>query len=148
MGEGAPDLAVRRLDPRAVVPARVHPGDAGLDLVAVEACDLPPGGRAAVPTGLAVAIPPGFAGLVVPRSGLSRRHGVTVANAPGLIDAGYRGELIVLLVNLGAEPHRVEPGDRVAQLVVTPVALAAPVEVGELPPSDGRGQGGFGSTGA
>ena len=143
-----PDLPVRRLRPDAVVPARAHPGDAGLDLVAVEACDLPPGGRAAVPTGIAVAIPPGHAGLVVPRSGLARRHGVTVANAPGLIDAGYRGEVVVLLVNLGDAAHRVEAGDRVAQLVVTPVAVAAPRETDALPESDGRGEGGFGSTGA
>jgi dUTP pyrophosphatase len=95
-----------------------------------------------------VAIPAGHAGLVVPRSGLARRHGVTVANAPGLIDAGYRGELLVLLVNLGTETHRIAPGDRVAQLVVVPVALLAPVEVDALPDSDGRGEGGFGSTGA
>jgi dUTP pyrophosphatase len=144
----APDLPVRRLHPGAVLPARAHPGDAGLDLVAVEAADLPPGGRAAVPTGIAVAIPEGFAGLVVPRSGLARRHGVTVTNAPGLIDAGYRGELIVLLVNLGDAPHRIEPGDRIAQLVITPVSLGLPVEADELPASDGRGAGGFGSTGA
>lgn len=143
-----PDLPVRRLDPRAVMPSRAHPGDAGLDLVALDPCDLAPGARAAVPTGLAVAVPVGFAGLVVPRSGLARRHGVTVANAPGLIDAGYRGELIVLLVNLGEAPHRVAVGDRVAQLVIAPVSIAAPVEVGELPPSDGRDAGGFGSTGA
>lgn len=143
-----PDLPVRRLHPGAVVPRRAHPGDAGLDLVASEARDLAPGARAAVPTGIAVAIPEGHAGLVVPRSGLARRHGVTVANAPGLIDSGYRGELIVLLVNLGDEAHRVEAGDRVAQLVVTPVALCAPREAEELPLSDGRGEGGFGSTGA
>jgi dUTP pyrophosphatase len=142
------ELPVRRLDPRAVIPARAHPGDAGLDLVAIEARELAPGGRAAVPTGLAVAIPAGHAGLVVPRSGLARRHGVTVANAPGLIDAGYRGELLVLLVNLGTQTHRIAPGDRVAQLVVVPVALPAPVEVDALPDSDGRGEGGFGSTGA
>ena len=104
--------------------------------------------RAACPTGLAVAIPEGHAGLVVPRSGLARRHGVTVANAPGLIDAGYRGELTVVLVNLGQEVHRIAPGDRIAQLVVVPVALPAPVAVDELPASDGRGEGGFGSTGA
>jgi dUTP diphosphatase len=142
------ELPVRRLDPRAVIPARAHPGDAGLDLVAIEARELEPGGRAAVPTGLAVAIPAGHAGLVVPRSGLARRHGVTVANAPGLIDAGYRGELLVLLVNLGTQTHRIAPGDRVAQLVVVPVALPAPVEVDALPDSDGRGEGGFGSTGS
>lgn len=148
MTDGPPDLPVRRLHPDAVVPVRAHPGDAGLDLVAVGTHELPPGGRGAVPTGLAVAIPEGHAGLVVPRSGLARRHGVTVANAPGLIDAGYRGELIVLLVNLGAEVHRIAPGDRVAQLVVVPVSLAAAREVDELPASDGRGEGGFGSTGA
>jgi dUTP pyrophosphatase len=141
------DLPVRRLRPEAVLPARAHPGDAGLDLVAAEACDLPPGGRAAVPTGLAVAIPEGHAGLVVPRSGLARRHGVTVANAPGLIDPGYRGELLVLLVNLGSSSHRIAPGDRIAQLVIVPVAVAEATEVDRLPPSDGRGEGGFGSTG-
>lgn len=139
---------MRRLHPDAVVPARAHPGDAGLDLVAIAPHDLPPGGRVAVPTGLAVAIPQGHAGLVVPRSGLARRHGVTVANAPGLIDSGYRGELIVLLVNLGDAPHAIAAGDRVAQLVITPVADATPREVETLPGSDGRGEGGFGSTGA
>jgi dUTP pyrophosphatase len=142
------NLPVRRLRPEGRLPVRAHPGDAGLDLVAAEAAELPPGGRAAVPTGLAVAIPDGHAGLVVPRSGLARRHGVTVANAPGLIDAGYRGELMVLLVNLGDAPHRVDAGDRIAQLVIVPVALAVPVETAELPASDGRGEGGFGSTGA
>jgi dUTP pyrophosphatase len=140
-------LQVTKLRPDAIVPTRAHPGDAGLDLCAVEACDLAPGGRDAVPTGLAVAIPPGWAGLVVPRSGLARRHGVTVANAPGLIDAGYRGELQVLLVNLSDRPHRVEVGDRVAQLVCVPVDGGDAVLVDELPPSDGRGDGGFGSTG-
>lgn len=140
-------IAFRRLRPEARLPVRAHPGDAGLDLVAAEARELAPGGRAAVPTGLAVAVPDGFAGLVLPRSGLAREHGVTVANAPGLIDAGYRGELVVLLVNLGAEPFRIGPGDRIAQLVVVPVGLAPAVEVDELPPSDGRGGGGFGSTG-
>ena len=143
------ELAIRRLRPDAQVPRRAHPSDAGLDLAAVEPLELAPGERGAVPTGLAVAIPAGHAGLVVPRSGLARRHGVTVTNAPGLIDAGYRGELQVLLVNLGAEPYRIEAGDRVAQLVVVPVALPAPVEVDELPEAgDGRGAGGFGSSGA
>jgi dUTP pyrophosphatase len=144
----APVLAVRRLCEEARPPARAHPGDAGLDLAAAEGCELAPGGRAAIPTGVAVAIPDGHAGLVVPRSGLARRHGVTVANAPGLIDAGYRGELVVLLVNLGDAPHRIAPGERIAQLVVVPVALCEVREVSELPPSDGRGEGGFGSTGA
>ena len=140
-------IRVTKLRPDATVPTRAHPGDAGLDLCAVEPCDLAPGGREAIPTGLAVAIPPGWAGLVVPRSGLARRHGVTVANAPGLIDAGYRGELQVLLVNLSDRPHRVQAGDRVAQLVCVPVATEPAVLVDELPPSDGRGDGGFGSTG-
>lgn len=143
-----PALPVRRLGPSGTLPARAHPGDAGLDLVAAADHQLAPGERAALPTGIAVAIPAGHAGLVVPRSGLARRHGVTVANAPGLIDSGYRGELLVVLVNLGERPHRISAGDRIAQLVVVPVALATPTEVAELPPSDGRGAGGFGSTGA
>lgn len=140
--------ALRRLHPAARLPARAHPGDAGLDLSAAEAGEIPAGGRIAVPTGWAVAIPPGHAGLVLPRSGLARRHGVTVANAPGLIDAGYRGELLVLLVNLGDAAFGYAAGDRIAQLVVVPVSLGDPVEVDELPPSGGRGEGGFGSTGA
>lgn len=109
---------------------------------------LEPGARAAVPTGMAVAIPQGHAGLVLPRSGLARKVGVTVANAPGLIDAGYRGELVVLLVNLGADAHEIAAGDRIAQLVVVPIALPEVVLVEELPASDGRGDGGFGSSGA
>lgn len=126
---------------------RAHAGDAGLDLSACDGVDLAPGARAAVPTGWAVAIPPGMAGLVVPRSGNALRHGLTVANAPGLIDSGYRGELKVILVNLGDRPVRVEEGDRIAQLVVTPVVTGAAVQVDALPDSDGRGEGGFGSTG-
>lgn len=100
-----------------------------------------------MPTGLAVAVPAGYAGLVLPRSGLAHRHGVTLANAPGLIDAGYRGEVIVLLVNLGPAPYRVSAGERIAQLVLVPAAIVPAVEVEELPPSDGRGEGGFGSSG-
>jgi dUTP pyrophosphatase len=130
-----------------VAPRRAHPGDAGLDLAAAEGVTIAPGGREAVATGWAVAIPHGMAGLVVPRSGNALRHGLTVANAPGLIDAGYRGELKVILVNLGSEAFVVAPGDRVAQLVVVPVSLGAAVEVESLPGSDGRGDGGFGSTG-
>lgn len=130
-----------------MLPARAHPGDAGLDLVAVEDLILGPGERAAVPTGWAVAIPEGMAGLVVPRSGNALRHGLTVANAPGVIDAGYRGELKVILVNLGAEPFAIAAGDRIAQLVVTPASLAFAAEVVALPASDGRGQAGLGSTG-
>jgi dUTP pyrophosphatase len=129
------------------MPRRAHATDAGLDLHAVEGATLPPGARAALSTGLAIAVPHGFAGLVLPRSGLARRHGVTVANAPGLIDSGYRGELQVLLVNLGAETYEVAPGDRVAQLVLTPVATGGCEEVDELPASDGREDGGFGSSG-
>ena len=142
-----PHLPVRILRPGGRLPVRAHPGDAGLDLIAAEHVSILAGGRQAVPTAIAVAIPPGYAGLVVPRSGLARRHGVTVANAPGLIDAGYRGELLVLLVNLGDAVHRIEPGDRIAQLVVVPVGLPEAVAVEELPASDGRGEGGFGSTG-
>jgi dUTP pyrophosphatase len=138
---------VRRLRPEAVLPARAHPTDAGLDLVAADGLTLSPCGRGAVSTGLAVAVPEGHAGLVLPRSGLARRHGVTVANAPGLIDAGYRGELMVLLVNLGTEAYTVSAGDRVAQLVIAPVALIDAAWVDELPGSDGRGSGGFGSSG-
>ena len=130
-----------------MLPSRAHAGDAGLDLAAAEDALLAPGGRVAVATGWAVAIPEGMAGLVVPRSGNALRHGLTVANAPGLIDSGYRGELKVILVNLGDEPFAITAGDRIAQLVITPVALGAAVEVDALPESDGRGEGGFGSTG-
>lgn len=145
---GVPDLAVRLLSSEASVPRRAHPGDAGLDLVAAEAARLAPaGGRGAVRTGIAVAIPHGYAGLVLPRSGLAARHGVTLTNAPGLIDAGYRGELIVLMINHGDEPFDVRAGDRIAQLVITPVSLCTVSSVEELPPSDGRGAGRFGSTG-
>jgi dUTP pyrophosphatase len=140
-------IQIRRLSPDAVLPAPQHPGDAGGDLIAIEECLLAPGARALVPTGLSVAIPHGYAGFVVPRSGLASRHGVTCANAPGLIDAGYRGEIKVALVNL--DPHEsyvVRAGDRIAQLVI----LATPdidfEEVSELPDSQ-RGEGGFGSTG-
>ena len=140
-------LEVTKLRSDAIVPTRAHPDDAGLDLCAVEPRELAPGQRGTVSTGLAVAIPPGWAGLVVPRSGLARKHGVTVANAPGLIDAGYRGELQVLLVNLSNEAHRIEAGDRVAQLVCVPVGTGPVVVVEALPASDGRGDGGFGSTG-
>lgn len=142
------ELAFRRLHDDAVVPRYAHEGDAGLDLVAVEEKTLGArGGRAMVATGLAVAIPPGFAGLVLPRSGLASRHGVTCANAPGLIDAGYRGEILVALVNLDPhEDYEIHPGDRVAQLVVVAVAAVEPLLVAELPGA-ARGEGGFGSTG-
>jgi dUTP pyrophosphatase len=140
-------LRVRRLRPEATLPARAHPDDAGYDLRAAEAVVLAPGERAMVATGIAIELPPGHAGLVVPRSGLAARHGISIVNAPGLIDAGYRGEVKVLLLNTDAsEPFTVVPGDRIAQLVVTPVAAPEPVEVDELG-ATARGDGGFGSTG-
>jgi len=140
-------VAVRRLDDGVPLPAYAHEGDAGLDLYAAEAVVLAPGARALVPTGLAVAIPPGYAGFVVPRSGLALRHGVTVLNAPGLIDAGYRGEVKVLLVNHDREPAAFARGERIAQLVIQPAARARLEIVDHLPISE-RGAGGFGSTGA
>jgi dUTP pyrophosphatase len=140
------ELRVRRVDPDVPLPRYAHPGDAGLDLVAARGVRLEPGARAAVPTGIAVAIPPGWVGLVHPRSGLARRHGVTVTNAPGTIDAGYRGELEVLLVNLGSQVVDLARGDRIAQLLLQPVGVATVVEVADLDDT-ARGAGGFGSTG-
>jgi len=140
-------IAVKRLDPDLPLPTYARASDAGLDLHAAERVVLGPGARALVGTGLAVAIPPGWAGLVLPRSGLALRHGVTVLNAPGLIDAGYRGEVKVLLIN--HDPRltaTLERGERVAQLIVQSVATVELVEVDELPASE-RGAGGFGSTG-
>ena len=129
------------------MPARAHPGDAGLDLYAAEDVTLKPGERASVATGIAVAIPEGYAGFVVPRSGLAARHGVGVVNAPGLIDCGYRGEVRVLLVNLDqSEAVELRRGERIAQLVIQRVEEPTLREVAELPPS-ARGEGGFGSTG-
>jgi dUTP pyrophosphatase len=139
-------LRVVRLDAAAVLPRYAHPGDAGLDLVAARSVELAPGARAAVPTGLAVEVPDGWVGLVHPRSGLARRHGVTVANAPGTIDAGYRGEVQVLLVNLGDEPVAIAAGDRIAQLLLQRVGRVQVIEVDELEDSV-RGAGGFGSSG-
>jgi dUTP pyrophosphatase len=141
-------LSVVRLDGRAKLPTRAHPGDAGLDLYALDAAVLEPGERASIPTGIAVQIPPGQAGLVLPRSGLAARHGISVVNAPGLIDAGYRGELRVLLLNTDPrERFTLAAGDRIAQLVLVDVALAEPVEVASLEQS-ARGAGGFGSSGS
>lgn len=140
-------LRVARLDARARLPTRAHPGDAGLDLYAVQAAVLAPGERASIPTGIAVEIPPGHAGLVLPRSGLAARHGISVVNAPGLIDADYRGEVRVLLLNTDREQaFELAAGDRIAQLVVVAVAIA---EVDEVPSLTGtvRGAGGFGSSG-
>ena len=143
-----PDVPVVRLDPGLPLPAYARPGDAGADLVAREDVVLARGGgRAMVPTGVAVAIPDGYAGLVLPRSGLALRHGVTVVNAPGLVDAGYRGELNVVLVNTDpTEDYAVHRGDRIAQLVIVAVEQAVLAVVEKLPDSD-RGRGGFGHTG-
>jgi dUTP pyrophosphatase len=145
--DSAVRIEVVRRDPAVALPAYAHRGDAGLDLAAVATVTLEPGGRELVPTGLRVAIPDGYAGLVMPRSGLALRSGVTVLNAPGLLDSGYRGEIGVLLVNHSAQPVVIQRGERIAQLVIQPVARAALVEVHELPGSR-RGEGGFGSTGA
>ena len=142
------ELPIRRLHEDAVVPSRAYAGDAGLDLSACERVELAPGERAMVGTGLAVAIPEGYAGFVQPRSGLASRHGITIVNTPGLVDSGYRGELRVVLLNTDArEPFVVEPGMRIAQLVVVPVPGVVPVEVEELPESE-RGVRGFGSSAA
>ena len=141
------ELPITRLKDGAVLPTRAHDGDAGLDLYACEAAHIGPGERWSVGTGVAVEIPDGHAGLVLPRSGLAKKHGITLVNAPGLIDSGYRGELRVLLLNTDpAETFRVEPGDRIAQLVISPVVLAEPVEAAALAES-ARGDGGFGSSG-
>jgi dUTP pyrophosphatase len=141
------DIAAVRLDRELPLPALAMPGDAGLDLRAAETARLGPGERRLVPTGLAVAIPEGHAGFVLPRSGLAMHKGVTVLNAPGLIDSGYRGELKVLLINHGVEAVAIERGERIAQLIVQAVAHLRLVEVERLPGS-ARGKGGFGSTGA
>ncbi|MEX2105942.1 MAG: dUTP diphosphatase [Solirubrobacterales bacterium] len=141
------ELRVAKLTDAAVLPGRAHEGDAGLDLYACEAAHIGPGERWSVGTGIAVEIPAGHAGLVLPRSGLAREHGIALVNAPGLIDSGYRGEVRVLLLNTDpAETFRVGPGDRIAQLVLMPVAIAEPVEAAELSDS-ARGDGGFGSSG-
>ena len=139
---------MRRLRPDAVLPARAYAGDAGLDLAACDHVELAPGERALVPTGLAVAIPDGYAGLVQPRSGLATKHGISIVNTPGLVDAGYRGELLVNLLNTDRrETFVVEPGMRIAQLVVVPIPGLELVEVDELPASE-RGVRGFGSSAA
>ena len=141
-------LRVKRLDPRAVLPTRAHPGDAGLDLHALDDLELAPGARAQVRTGIAIALPPGTAGLVLPRSGLAARHGIALVNAPGLIDEGYRGELRVLLLNTDREAtFRASAGDRIAQLVVVDVEAPGIVETDDLDDT-ARGAGGFGSSGA
>jgi len=140
------ELPVKRLREGAVLPSRAYDGDAGLDLAASERVELGPGERAVVGTGLAVAIPPGHAGFVQPRSGLAAKHGISVVNSPGLVDSGYRGELRVVLLNTDPrEAFVVEPGMRIAQLVVLPVAVPELREVDELPESE-RGERGFGSS--
>jgi dUTP pyrophosphatase len=139
------DVAVRRLRPDAHIPEPAYDGDAGLDLAACDHVALGAGERAVVSTGLAVEIPEGYAGFVQPRSGLAARHGIGIVNSPGLIDSGYRGEIRVVLLNTGGETFNVEPGMRIAQLVVVPVAAVRLVEVDELAASD-RGVRGFGSS--
>jgi dUTP pyrophosphatase len=149
---GAPDtdrveILIQRLDPGLPLPARAHPGDAGTDLFAAQDVELAPGQRALVPTGIAIALPDGYAGFVHPRSGLAARHGVTIVNAPGTVDAGYRGEIRVTLLNTDPDhPVRFQRGDRIAQLVIQRVAVPVFHEVATLPGS-ARGDGGFGSTG-
>jgi dUTP pyrophosphatase len=139
-------VSVRRLREGAALPARAYAGDAGLDLTACERVELAPGERAVVRTGVAVAIPEGFAGLVQPRSGLAAEHGITIVNAPGLVDSGYRGEVQVILLNTDrGAPFVVEPGMRIAQLVVVEIPDLDVVEVDELPESE-RGARGFGSS--
>ena len=141
------EILIRRLDEGLPLPERAHPGDAGFDLRSAIDLTLGPGERAMIPTGVAVAIPEGFAGLVQPRSGLAARHGLGLVNAPGLIDSGYRGEIKVIAINLDpSEPFKVARGDKIAQLVFYPVPETTLREVRELPGSD-RGEGGFGSTG-
>lgn len=140
------ELPIQRLRDGAIVPRRAYSGDAGLDLAACERVELAPGERALVGTGLAVAIPDGYAGYVQPRSGLAAKHGITIVNTPGLVDSGYRGELKVVLLNTDAtERFVVEPGMRIAQLVLLEVPIVDPVEVESLPASE-RGVRGFGSS--
>ena len=136
----------RRIDPSAELPTYAHPGDAGMDLCSVQSLVIPPGGRALVPTGLAMALPSGYEAQVRPRSGLALKRGVTVLNTPGTIDEGYRGEVGVILANFGNTDFVVEKGDRIAQMVIAPVTRAEIVEVSQVDETD-RGTGGFGSTG-
>ncbi|HEX9063944.1 MAG TPA: dUTP diphosphatase [Streptosporangiaceae bacterium] len=141
------EVLIRRIDPGLPVPGRAHPGDAGVDLHAAADVDLAPGERAVVPTGIAIALPDGYAAFVHPRSGLAARHGVTLVNAPGTIDAGYRGEIAVTMINTDQRAAaRFRRGDRIAQLVIQRVEHAVFREVTSLPGS-ARGDGGFGSTG-
>ena len=139
-------ISYLKLDSELPTPRHAHEGDGGVDLFTRKDFRLEPGERALIPTGVAIAVPAGFAGLLVPRSGLANRHGFGVVNSPGLIDAGYRGEVKVILINHGSKAVDVSRGERIAQLVVVPVAVQDWVEVDELPDSI-RGDGGFGSTG-
>jgi dUTP pyrophosphatase len=142
------ELQVRLLHPAAQPPARTRPGDAAYDLRCVQGFSLWPRERATVPTGVAIALPPGVAGLVTPRSGLAARHGISLVNSPGLIDPNYRGELRIVLVNLGDARFEAHAGDRIAQLLVVPFVAPEVSVVEELPPSpDDRGESGFGSSG-
>ncbi len=140
-------ILVKQFAAELPVPRHAQPGDAGIDLYARVAGELVAGERTLVPTGVAVAIPEGYVGLVVPRSGLAIRHGISLVNSPGILDSGYRGELQVVMINHGSESFRYERGERIAQLVVVPYAAQSWEVIGELPASD-RGVGGFGSTGA
>ena len=139
-------LSFKRVNPDAVLPSYAHPGDAGMDLRSVDDVAIPSGGRALVHTGLVVNLPQGYEAQVRPRSGLALKNGVTVLNTPGTIDAGYRGEIGVILANFGAEPFAVRKGDRIAQMVIAPVTTAEIVETDSIDDTD-RGAGGFGSTG-
>ena len=139
-------LSFRRIHPDAVMPAYAHASDAGMDVRSVRELVIPPGGRALVPTGLVVNLPAGYEAQVRPRSGLALKAGVTVLNSPGTIDAGYRGEIGVVLANFGQDDFKVNVGDRIAQLVITPVLQPVVVEATEVDSTD-RGAGGFGSTG-
>lgn len=142
------ELRFLKLRDDAIVPTQAHPGDAGSDLYACEGATLQPGSRAKVPTGIAIAIPDGYAGLVLPRSGLAHKHGITLTNTPGLIDSGYRGELQVLMLNTDREEtYEVKPGDRIAQLVLVEYGAAIWTEVSEFEETT-RGDGGFGSSGS
>lgn len=148
LGGQMEELRFIRLSERATLPTRAHDGDAGLDLHAAEGARIGPGERVSVGTGLAVAIPRGLAGLVVPRSGLALKHGIALVNSPGVIDSGYRGELRVLLINTDTSSEfSVSPGDRVAQMLLCPIAAASPLEADALDDTR-RGSGGFGSSGA
>lgn len=140
------DILVQRLDPSAQLPSRAHPGDAGFDVRALGQWHLEPGERTAIPTGISIAIPRGYVGLVHPRSGLALKHGVTVVNAPGTIDAAFRGEVKVILINHGTQRFDIENGDRIAQLVFVALAPSNMSEVDALPGTH-RGSDGFGSSG-